>query len=167
MAIASQRIRPPRVKTQRGAALVIGMMLLLVLTLLAISGMNAATTEFIMAGNEQYHNNVFQAAEVGIQQAMATSLFDPDTTEPAFAGAVPGAPNDSFSALVVYQNKTPGALYYTYSANTVDTYHFNVQSTGTSARGGTAVNNQGVAQIGPKSPIRGCGAGTPPPCTLQ
>lgn len=167
MVVVVMQIRPLRRRAQQGAALVIGMILLLVLTLLAISGMNAATTEFVMAGNEQYHNNAFQAAEVGVQRAMATSLFDPDTPEPAFAAAVPGSPSDSYSALVVYQNKTPGALYYTYSANTVDTYHFEVQSTGTGVRGATAVNDQGVAQIGPKSPTMGCGAGLAAPCTLQ
>jgi type IV pilus assembly protein PilX len=152
-------------RRQRGAALIIGLMLLLVLTLLAISGMNAATTEFVMAGNEQYHANAFQAAEFGIAQAIATSNFDPDTPDPPFVGAVTGSPNDNFNAVVAYQNKTPGALYYTYSANTVDTYHFEVQSTGTSVRNARAVNAQGVAEIGPKSPVRGCNSA--PPCTLQ
>ena len=40
--------------TERGAALVIGLVLLLILTLLAVTGMNTATTELVMAGNEQY-----------------------------------------------------------------------------------------------------------------
>ena len=44
--------RPPA--RQRGAALVIGLLLLLVLTLLAVSGMSSASVELIMAGNEQY-----------------------------------------------------------------------------------------------------------------
>ena len=39
--------------SQRGAALVIGLLLLLVLTVLAISGMNSASVEFLMAGNDQ------------------------------------------------------------------------------------------------------------------
>jgi type IV pilus assembly protein PilX len=151
-------------RTQRGAALIIGLILLLVLTLLAISGMNAATTEFVMAGNEQFHSGAFQAAEFGIAQAIATSNFDPDTAEPPFAGAVTNSATDNYSAVVAYRNKTPGALYYTYSANTVDTYHFEIQGTGTSVRG-TAVNTQGIAQIGPKSPVRGCAAA--PPCALN
>jgi type IV pilus assembly protein PilX len=151
-------------RRQRGAALIIGMMLLLVLTLLAISGMNAATMEFVMAGNEQYHANAFQAAEFGIAQAIATGNFDPDTPDPPFVGAVTGSPTDNFSAVVGYQNKTPGALYYIYSANTVDTYHFEVQSTGTSVRNARAINAQGIAQIGPKSPVRGCQGA--PPCNL-
>ncbi|HEY4644766.1 MAG TPA: PilX N-terminal domain-containing pilus assembly protein [Steroidobacteraceae bacterium] len=47
---------------ERGAALVVGLVLLVILTLLAISGMNTATTELVMAGNEMYQENAFQAA---------------------------------------------------------------------------------------------------------
>ena len=65
-------MKPQRIpRKQKGAALVVGMVLLLVLTLLAVSGMNTASTELIMAGNEQYQENAFQAAEIGIEQAMA------------------------------------------------------------------------------------------------
>jgi hypothetical protein len=48
---------------QNGAALVVGLLLLMVLTLLAISGMNTASLELVMAGNTQYQQNAFQAAE--------------------------------------------------------------------------------------------------------
>ena len=48
---------------QRGAALVIGLILLLVLTLLAVTGMNTASTELIMAGNEQYRQNAFSGQQ--------------------------------------------------------------------------------------------------------
>jgi len=165
MAARLQIAPPPRV-AQQGAALVIGLILLLVLTLLAISGMNAATSEFVMAGNEQFRANAFQASEFGISQALANSVFDPETAEPAWAGNATGT-NDPYSAVVVFRNKTPGALYYIYSANTVDTYHFAIQSTGqSSVRGASTVHEQGIAQIGPKSPILGCGP-TPPPCSLN
>src|SRR5258707_15529693 len=62
---------------QRGAALVIGLILLLLLTLLAVSGMNSASLEFIMAGHEQYRANAFQAAEAGLEQSGALRLFNP------------------------------------------------------------------------------------------
>ena len=41
-------------RRQDGAALVVGLILLLVLTLLAVSGMTTASLELQMAGNEQY-----------------------------------------------------------------------------------------------------------------
>ena len=65
------RIVLPRIaaaRRQKGAALVVGLMLLMVLTLFAISGMNTATMELQMAGNAQYSENAFQAAETGIDR---------------------------------------------------------------------------------------------------
>jgi type IV pilus assembly protein PilX len=61
---------PMRVR-QRGAALAVGLILLVVLTLLAFTGINAATTELAMAGNEQYRKNAAQASGAGIEVAIA------------------------------------------------------------------------------------------------
>jgi type IV pilus assembly protein PilX len=69
---------------QHGAALVVGLLLLLVLTILAISGMTTATLELRMAGNQQYQERAFQAAETGIEQAMAAGIY---TTDPAAIAA--------------------------------------------------------------------------------
>lgn len=51
---------PPR---QRGAALIIGLILLLILTVLGVSSMNTATMELAMAINSQQSQYAFQAAE--------------------------------------------------------------------------------------------------------
>jgi len=83
-------------RTQSGAALVVGMLLLLVLTLLAISGMNTASLELAMAGNMQYHESAFQAAESGVEQAMTVGLFNPGGVAerlPATAGTTTQIPN--------------------------------------------------------------------------
>ena len=56
---------------QQGAALVVGLMLLVVITVLAISGMNTATTELAMARNDQAYEDAFQAAETGIATALS------------------------------------------------------------------------------------------------
>ena len=61
--------------TQQGAALVVGLMLLVVITVLAISGMNTATTELAMARNDQAYEDAFQAAETGIETALAQGQF--------------------------------------------------------------------------------------------
>ena len=55
---------------QRGAALVVGMIMLAILTLLAITAMNTSSTELVMAGNEQFRERAFQMAEAGIEQAV-------------------------------------------------------------------------------------------------
>jgi hypothetical protein len=65
---------------QGGAALVIGLLLLLVMTMLALTGMSSAALELQMAGNEQFQERAFQAAESGIAQALAAGGF---TTNPA------------------------------------------------------------------------------------
>jgi type IV pilus assembly protein PilX len=60
---------------QRGAALVVGLMLLVVITVLAISGMNTATTELAMARNDQAYEDSFQAAETGIATALSQGQY--------------------------------------------------------------------------------------------
>jgi Tfp pilus assembly protein PilX len=62
-------------KKQQGAALVIGLILLVVITVLAISGMNTATTELAMARNDQNYENAFQAAETGLEQALGSTRW--------------------------------------------------------------------------------------------
>ena len=62
-------------KSQQGAALVVGLLLLVVITVLAISGMNTATTELALARNDQAYENAFQAAETGLETALAQGQF--------------------------------------------------------------------------------------------
>jgi type IV pilus assembly protein PilX len=64
------------VARQDGAALVVGLILLLVLTLLAITGMSVATLELRMAGNEQYQERAFQAAEAGLERAISQGVYN-------------------------------------------------------------------------------------------
>lgn len=54
-------------KQQQGAALVIGLMVLLVVTLIGISSMSSTTTELKIANNMQTHNSAFQIAESAIR----------------------------------------------------------------------------------------------------
>ncbi len=56
---------------QRGAALIVGLVLMMVLTLLAISTMRTSTLELAMAGNAQYHEQATQLAEAGIEDAIS------------------------------------------------------------------------------------------------
>ncbi len=55
---------------QSGAALIVGLVLMMVLTLLAISTMRTSTLELTMAGNAQYHEQAKQLAETGIEDAI-------------------------------------------------------------------------------------------------
>ena len=55
-------------RKQSGAALIVGLLLLVVITVLAVSGMSTATTELAMARNDQNYENAFQAAETGLER---------------------------------------------------------------------------------------------------
>lgn len=146
---ATPNIRSMR--QQRGAALVIGLILLLVLTLLAVSGMNSASLEFIMAGNEQYRANAFEAAETGIEQSIAQGTFNPGAPAQALNGN--NNANDVWASTVTPQlGGAPLPAIWGFSWNSFSSYHFEVISTGTSVRGGQAINTQGVAVIAPYDP---------------
>jgi len=137
--------------TQSGAALVIGLVLLVVLTLLAVSGMNSASLEFIMAGNEQYRSNAFQAAEVGIEQTVFQGTFS--TTDANGKPYGPGLNGTDTWATVVNLplGATPQEPPPNYDQDKFATYHFDIVSTGTSNRGANAINTQGVMIVSPKS----------------
>src|SRR6476620_7809413 len=55
---------------QRGAARIVGLMMLVVVTLLAVTAVSTSSTELVMAGNEQFRDRAFQAAEAGVESAI-------------------------------------------------------------------------------------------------
>jgi type II secretory pathway component PulK len=65
-----------RSHSQRGAALVMGLLMLVVVTLLAVSATNTASSELIMAGNEQNRQRAFQAADAGLEPAIVKARDD-------------------------------------------------------------------------------------------
>lgn len=143
---------------QRGAALVVGMLLLLVLTLLAISGMNTASLELVMAGNTQYYQNAFQAAETGIEHSLRNGAFNPGGGVERFPASgsisIPGTENrDAFVATVTPQlGGTAQPAMWGSSWDSFSTFHFEIESTGQSTRNALARNHQGVAVIAPADP---------------
>jgi type IV pilus assembly protein PilX len=138
-------------RRQQGAALIIGLVLLLVLTLLAVSSMSSASLEFIMAGNEQYRSNAFQAAEVGIEQTLMQGSFNPADPPVTNYGGKNGV-DPWASAVTLPLGAAAQPALWGNSWNSFSTYHFEVASTGNSVRGANAVNTQGVALFSPYSP---------------
>ena len=145
---------------QQGAALVVGLLLLLILTLLAISGMNTSSLELIMAGNTQYSQNAFQAAEAGIERSIAANVFNPDPSLPMERQQSPANRAYQFTALTTPQ--LAGAAQPALPGSSLDsfsTYHFEIASTGSSVRGATARNVQALAVIAPADSTTGPAAG--------
>jgi type IV pilus assembly protein PilX len=137
---------------QRGAALVVGLILLLVLSVLAISGMSSSSLELLMAGNEQYLKDSFQAAEAGIERALSQdNLFTPGVNQPAVNNtAMQNSVGDTYSYQVTsdLNGHSVQASVTGYSVK-FPSYHYLIVSTGRSSRSSRAIHSQGAAYIAP------------------
>jgi type IV pilus assembly protein PilX len=112
---------------QRGAALVVGLLLLVVITVLAISGMNTATTELAMARNDQAYEDAFQLAERGLEDALSRGLFNTAGMAPITQVVSSGK---SYTATVQFEDSTlvPDAAFSLGVGTGISAYHFNATS---------------------------------------
>lgn len=144
---------------QNGAALVVGLILLVVVTVLAISGMNTATTELAMARNDQNYENAFQAAENGLEIAIARNGFN--TTVPVAFDTDVNA-NDSVSTTIQFAESTivPDKAFSLGVGTGIAAYHFVVTATaesvrdtgGSTSRDASAIHTQAFYVVGPEAP---------------
>jgi hypothetical protein len=116
--------------------------------------MNTASTELIAAGNAQYQQNAFQAAETGIEQALVGGGFNPGGGVETDAGvAIAGSATDTYTTIITPQlSGTAQPALWGSSWDSFSTFHFEVDSTGASVRNAVARNLQGIAVIAPKDP---------------
>jgi type IV pilus assembly protein PilX len=141
--------RPAR---QRGAALVVGLVLLAVITLLAVAQINSVSLELKMAGNSQYQERAFQAAETGIEQTLAMGRFDIPQRGAERYASVPISASEKFSSTLTPDlDGMAQAASWGNSWNSFSSYHFAIRSTGESSRGAQATHSQGVARLAPAS----------------
>lgn len=148
-------------KKQKGAALVVGLVLLVVVTVLAVSGMNTATTELAMARNDQNYENAFQAAETGLEQALAQGRFN-TLSNVNFVLNV--NTNDSVNATIQFEDSTlvPDRAFSLGVGSGISAYHFIATATAESKREGvaggitdrdaSAVHTQAFYIVGPEQP---------------
>jgi type IV pilus assembly protein PilX len=146
---------------QNGAALVVGLVLLVVVTVLAVSGMNTATTELAMARNNQNYENAFQAAETGLEQALAQGSFS--TLAPVNLVQNVNA-NDVVSSTIEFEASTlvPDRAFSLGVGSGIAAYHFLATATADSKREGvagattdrdaSAVHSQAFYVVGPETP---------------
>jgi type IV pilus assembly protein PilX len=126
---------------QRGAVLVIALLLLVILSLLALTGMRTAVAELWMAGNEQFHRKAVEAASAGIEVAIARVRAD--RAAASVGPEMPGdAPSDSYTA-TIRRAGTEASLPDS-SAEKFVGEHFEIESTGASSRDARDVQVQGV-----------------------
>ena len=144
---------------QDGAALVVGLILLVVITVLAISGMNTATTELAMARNDQNYENAFQAAETGLETALSQGAFN---TQAGATVTRTVNSNDSVTTQIQFENTTlvPDRAFSLGVGSGIAAYHFIATATAESLRApgtatdrdSSAVHTQAFYIVGPEAP---------------
>jgi len=132
----------PRSK-QAGATLIVGLVLLLVLTVVGVSGMNTATMEIAMAANTQFQQDTFQLAEAGIDTSIAQELYGMDGGTRNL-GLI-GTPGLDRSAVITYMppfTDIPDEANSAGIPGATKAFHFQVTSVSQGPRGGQATHTQ-------------------------
>lgn len=137
-------------RQQRGTALVMSMVILLILTILGIAAMGTASLEEKMSGNTQEGTRAFEAAESGLTEALNT----PGTL---MLSGTPTPLNFNYNTMNAQANVSTTFIQYSspkrgsgYSNKNFQSANFDQSSTGTTGVGAKAVVHQGIAQIVPQ-----------------
>lgn len=148
------------IKHQNGAALVVGLILLVVITVLAISGMNTATTELAMARNDQNFENAFQAAETGLAAVLTQGAFNTVAGVTTLTQTI--STYESVTATIQFEDTTPvpDRAFSLGAGSGIAAYHFLATSQAQSLRdpGNTtdrdtsATHTQAFYVVGPEAP---------------
>jgi type IV pilus assembly protein PilX len=147
-----------RFNRQQGASLIIGLILLLVLSVLAVSTMGGASLELAMSGNRQFGENAFQMAETGVDRSLTSGPFSTSvpTVVPLTAVAEPvsGRQIGTYQANTQFRQDTPppGGGYSLGNGSGFRAYHFQTLADGTSARNAAERHTQEFYVIGPGGP---------------
>lgn len=144
----------PKHSTEAGAALVVGLILMLVLTILGISGMSVSLFGLTMASNAQIQQNAFQAAETGIDIALESRNFS--TGGPVVMPTTPlGDGTYQTTATMRYRDSTPvpdRAFSMGVDTGAVQAFHFDIVAMGSGPEDATATHNQSFYVVGPGGP---------------
>jgi type IV pilus assembly protein PilX len=142
-------------RTQRGAVLIIALILLAIMTLLAVTAMNMNTMEERMASNVQQINRAFQAAQSGLSVLIVT----PNTlsTTLPFSGTQSfGSYGATVNFTATFVQQTPPSRGSGWDISKFAFYYFNLAAS--SWIGGTAASPyassnvaEGIYQVAPKS----------------
>lgn len=138
---------------QRGATLVVGLVLLLVLTVLGVSGITTASLEVTMAGNTQFHQDAFQAAETGIDIPIARRTFS--TVAPTILPSTSLGDGIETRSRTTFEATTPVpdvAFSMGTSSGSVQAFHFDIVAVGTGPRNATSTHDQSFYVVGPGGP---------------
>lgn len=135
-------IAPP--SQQTGATLIVGLVLLLVLTVVGVSGMKTATMEVAMAANTQFQQDAFQLAEGAVDIVVGSRDY---TTETSTTLDFTNVPNFDRGAVTVYRGNTdvPDAAF---SADEIEAFHFDITAVGQGPRNAQSTHTQSFYVVG-------------------
>ena len=137
---------------QTGAVLVMGLVLLLVLTVLALSVIRTASLDVTMATNSRFSENAFQLAETAIDSSIVNGA--PFNTATPYVIDLTDAPHDMgrYQATTTYNEATAppsGGFSIGVGGTSFNAYHFDVVAVGRSDRDATATHRQSFYIVGP------------------
>lgn len=140
--------------SERGAALVVGLILLLVLTVVGVSGMTSSIFGLTMASNSQFQQNAFQAAETGIDIMIENRNYT--TVTETFLNPDPTPLGDGSyetTAKATFQETTPvpdSAFSLGVDQGAVQAFHFDIEATGrVPSENASSTHNQSFYVVGP------------------
>jgi Tfp pilus assembly protein PilX len=133
--------------TQRGTALVVALIMLMILTMLGIAAMGTTTLEEKMASNMQEGTRAFQAAESGLAKAASTTGtldLNATTTNSFSIDSGKGGSAEVKTTFLQYSKPKRG----TGNSTNWQVANFDQISTGSSGTGRSVVH-QGIGQMVP------------------
>ena len=136
---------------QAGATLIVGLILMLVLTVVGVSGMNTSTLQVAMSGSSIYQQDAFQMAETGIDMAIGSRGFT--TAGPRLIDWTGNTNYDrrSLTTFVKATGMPPGGPSFStgVGTSTIQAYHFDIVSVGKGLRNSTSTHTQEFFVVGP------------------
>ena len=135
---------PATAASQRGATLIVGLVLLLVLTVVGVSGMNTATMEINMAANTQFQQDAFQMTEDGVDEVLSARDYTTDAARSLDWG---GNPDYDRHAITTYRLNTD-VPYAAFSSDEVEAFHFDIRSVGRGPRNAQSEHVQSFYVVG-------------------
>jgi hypothetical protein len=155
--------------SQRGNALMVSLVFLVILTTLGVSVAGTGRLELMMAANTQFGNQAYQAAESGIDSVLRIPIntllsstaatnrsyfFNPTTSDGGFDD--PGTPAPALFAeqantTTTYEEvgNVPDGGYSMSVDDSIVAHHFAIDSRSRSQRNGRSSHEQGIYIVGP------------------
>lgn len=132
----------------RGSALVVGLVLLSVITLLGLAGATAARVEMQLAHDQRFRENAASAASAGIESAISHMTGTTHDSDFSLNASLPGRESSArFEVLARFMGHEYG-IPQTPGANLAGG-HYEILSTGFSARGAIDAQRAIVMRVVP------------------